>query len=113
MRWENLLVPLMDALLIPVPQSRFDLALVVELVKQEPKLLAECVQALPPGAAAVLVLVADEDFVQQRHDVCEHGLVVRRCIGERFRADLGCGSHAWEGADSHCEAVGGRYILVC
>lgn len=102
----------MNTLLIPVPQPPFDLSLVTHFLEQKTKLLAERVQALPPGAAAVLVLVADEDLVQQLHDVGEHGLVVRRRIGERFRANLGCESHVWNGTDGHFEDGDGRYLGV-
>jgi len=79
---------------IPKPQPRLHiplllLALALEILKQERHLLAECVQALPPRAAAVLVLVADEDFVEELVDVAEHGDVVRRRVHERCCGDVG------------------------
>lgn len=63
------------------------LLLALEVLKQKAKLLAERVQALPPVAAAVLVLVADENFVEEVVDVVEHGDVVGRGIEEGSSRD--------------------------
>lgn len=92
-----ILIPLMDEFLIPVPQAGFELGLALALLarlqlrKQEPKLLAERVQALPPHAAAVLAHVADKDLVEEVLDVEEHVFVVLACDHQRRRGDHGRG----------------------
>lgn len=79
---EVVLVPLVDAAGVPVPQSGFDFLLALaplalEFLHEQTELLAEGVEALPPVRAAVLVPVADEDFVEQFVDIVEHGDFVR------------------------------------
>jgi hypothetical protein len=103
-----------NELVIPVAQASFefrlDFALLarLHLREQQAKLLAEGVQALPPVAAAVLVHVADEDFVEQVLDVEEHGFVVRSCEHEGRSRDGGGGGRRHVGLvggfvdDGHC-----------
>jgi hypothetical protein len=111
----NVLVPRVHELVVPVAQAglefSLDLALlwVLHLEEQEGKLLAECVQALPPDAAAVLVHVADEDLVQQVMHVQEHGLVMRGRQEESGSADRR-GRRRHFGGDSHCR---GRCDELC
>ena len=67
----ELVVPLMNELSIPVAKpdaesiSNLGLLARLHLDEQETKLLPEGVQALPPVAAAVLIHVADKDFVEE------------------------------------------------
>ena len=83
----------MHALLIPVPQSRGDLLVhrhgclllsfllwrrLLELgqrFEQQAQLLAELPQGFEPVVSAVLVAVADEEFVEEGVDVVELGEV--------------------------------------
>lgn len=77
-------------------------------MQKKTELLAECVQGFPPDAAAVLVFVADEELVQERVDVLEHGDVV----GWGFE-EVGCGD-GWgrhDGGDGHVW-VGDGYLNV-
>ncbi len=59
----------MHTLLVPIPQPRFDFRgalgfLALHFGEEEGELLSECVKALPPVVAAVLVAVADEELVE-------------------------------------------------
>jgi hypothetical protein len=96
---KSLLVPHVDEFLIPIaqPGGEFGFGLVgLHLLKQETELLAECMQRLPPVAAAVLVLVPHEDLVEEFVDVKQHCFVVRSCHGEGGGGDCGhgfCSSH--------------------
>ena len=79
---ENLLVPLVNALLIPEPQTRFNLAfaltlLALHLLEQEPGLLSKRVEALPPMRAAMLITVAYENFGKEFVDIVQHCFLVR------------------------------------
>jgi hypothetical protein len=105
-----------NKLIIPVAQASFkfglDLALLArrQLLEEQAELLPERVQALPPGAAAVLVHVADEDFVEQVVNVEEHGPVVWSCEHEgRGRHGGGGRRHLGLGGglvdDGHCKEV--------
>lgn len=72
---QSLLVPCMHTS-VPEHQSRLEfllLLLAIELLEKKAELLAERVKALPPVAAAVLVLVADENLVQKFLNIAEHG----------------------------------------
>jgi hypothetical protein len=102
----------MDEFVIPVSKPRLDFGFEIsllgglELYEEEPELLSKRMQALPPVAAAVLVAVADEDFVEELLDVVQHCLVVRSGDHEGACADGGRGGHlgSFGGlADGHCE----------
>jgi hypothetical protein len=88
----------MDELLIPVTKPSFNLAFSfarLHLFEQETELLAECVQALPPVAAAVLVPVPREDVVEERVDVEQHCLVVWSCHEEGGGGNCGHVVSGW------------------
>ena len=100
----------MNATVIPIPQSRLNLALKLvllgglHLLKQEPELLSKRMEALPPMAAAVLIFVADEDLVEEFVDILKHCLVMRSCHHKRCGGDDGWRRHLGllgKLADSH------------
>lgn len=111
----HLQVPLVDAAVVPVLETRGDLlraGLVFELdvlharvdahlLQQGVKLLAEGLQALEPVVPAVLVAVADEQAVKELEDVDERLLVLVADIEERI-----CGNLGLRG-----DGVGGEAIL--
>jgi hypothetical protein len=96
----NLLVPRMHQSLIPIPQSRFNLALpllllaALEFLQEKMHLLAKCTKGPPPMGALVLVSVPDEELVEERVDVVQHCFFMLRCVHEGRGRDLGgCGRH--------------------
>jgi hypothetical protein len=108
----------MDELVIPIAKPRadfvFGLGLLarLHLADQQAKLLSEGVEALPPRAAAVLVHVADEDFIEEVVNIEQHGLVVRSGHHEGGAGDGGGRGHLglWGSglADGHCEGREGQ-----
>jgi hypothetical protein len=109
LKGEYILVPCVHELVVPVAQAGLELPLdfallwVLHLQEQEGKLLAEGVQAFPPDAAAVLIYVADEDFVQQVMHVQEHRFVVRGRHEERSGGERGW-RRSHFGGDGHCRS---------
>jgi hypothetical protein len=98
-------------LVVPVTQAGLEFALdlallrVLQLGEEQAELLAEGVQALPPDTVAVLVYVADEDFVEEIVDVHEHGLVMRGGEEEGRGGERG-GRRGHSGGDGHCRSYG-------
>ena len=101
----------MNGVLVPVAKPRLELGFFLfllgelQVLEQEAELLSEGGEGLPPVGAAVLVLVAHEELVEEGVDVVQHGLFVGS------RDQQGCGGDGGHhgGADGHCE--GGQALI--